>query len=88
MDIEIKTYFEEDVKEYAYCAMLKVLVKRLKKATGIDLSRLDEVSANKILRDLIQDFYSMSCGADGEEEDELGNSWLCLAWGEMEEIKE
>lgn len=85
MDIEIKTHFEEDAKEYAYCAMLKVLVKRFKKATGIDLSKLDEVDANKILRDLIQDFYSLSCAADNEEDDELGNSWLCMAWCEMEE---
>ena len=86
MDIEVKTYFEEDVKEYTYCAMLKVLVKRFKKATGIDLSKLNEVDANKILRDLIQDFYSLSCAADNEEDDELGNSWLCEAWCEMEEI--
>ena len=84
MGIDIKVYFEEDVKEYAYCAMLKVLVKRFKKATGIDLSKLNELDANKILRDLIQDFYSLSCAADGEEEDELGSSWLCLAWDEID----
>ena len=86
MNIEVNTYFEEDAKEYAYCAMLKVLVKRLKKATGINLSKMDEVAANKILRNLIQDFYMLSCAADNEKDDELGDSWLCLAWSEWGEV--
>lgn len=79
MDIEIKTYFEEDVKEYAYCDMIALLIKRLKKATGINLLKLDRADAVEILRAMITDFAELAL----QQDDDGDPRWLNLAMDEI-----
>ena len=80
MEIKVQTYFDEDRKEDTFADMIQKLVNELAEATGIDLSKIEQNEALRILRELIKDFYALVM--DTEEEGDLG-SWLELV---LEEI--
>ena len=72
MEINATVYFEEDDKYYTYCDMLKLLMRRLKKHVGLDLTKIDEEQAGIILRKLASEFASM-----------VNDDWLELAFDEI-----
>lgn len=72
MEINATVYFEEDDKEYTYSDMLKLLMRRLKKHAGLDLTKMDEEQAEIILRKLVSEFASM-----------VNDDWLELALDEI-----
>ena len=82
MELNITTRFDEDDKEYCYLNMIALLIKRVKQTTGINLSRIDRDTASAIIRGLVADFCELV--TEDAEDDELGESWLSLAWNEFE----
>ncbi len=72
MELNATVYFDEDEKEYTYCDMLKLLMRQLKKHTGLDLTKMDEEQAGTILRKLVSDFASM-----------VNDDWLEAAFDEI-----
>jgi len=72
MELNATVYFEEDDKEYTYCDMLKLLMRRLKKHVGLDLTKMSDEQAGAILRKLVSEFASM-----------VNDDWLDLAFDEI-----
>lgn len=72
MEINAVVYFDEDDKDYTYCDMLKVLMRRLKKHAGLDLTKMDDEQAQIVLRKLVSEFASL---VDGD--------WLDCAFDEI-----